>query len=248
MPVTPLTIAELGEIVRTSTGVKIDITEVERRPAVTFEELDVDSLGLLSVIASLEKQYGVELGVDVEACETFDHLIAAVEEALGAAPAVGTVPAGHTENSVVIDAPIDLVWDMTNDVPSWTTLFSEYAEATVLEREGDTVRFRLAMYPDENGTVWSWVSERTMDRDARVVNARRVETGPFEYMNIHWSYREVEGGVEMRWVQDFHMKPAAPVDDAQMTDRINTNTTVQMARIKKIVEDAAIASRVESAQ
>ena len=241
MPGTTPTLAELGEIVRISTGVDIDINAVESRPTVTFEELDVDSLGLLSVIASLEKQYGVELGVDVEECETFGHLIGAVEEALGAA---APVTAGHTENSIVIDAPFDLVWEMTNDVASWVTLFSEYAEATVLERDGDTIRFRLAMHPDENGIVWSWVSERTPDRAAQVVNARRVETGPFEYMNIHWAYREVEGGVEMRWVQDFHMKPAAPVDDAQMTDRINTNSAIQLARIKGLVEQAAVASQV----
>ena len=235
MPVMTLTLAELGEIVRASTGVNIDVSEVERRPEVTFEELDVDSLGLLSVIASLEKQYGVELGIDVEACETFGDLIDTVEQATGdAAPA-----AGHTENTVVIDAPFDLVWDMTNDVPSWVDLFSEYAEATVLERDGDTIRFRLSMYPDENGTVWSWVSERTPDRRAQVVNARRVETGPFEYMNIHWAYRQVENGVEMRWVQDFHMKPTAPVNDVQMTERINTNSVIQMARIKELIERAA---------
>jgi aromatase len=35
------------------------------------------------------------------------------------------------------------------------------------------------------------------------------------------------------------MKPTAPVDDAQMTERINLNSTVQMARIKQIVEKAA---------
>lgn len=244
MPGTTPTLAELGEIVRTSTGVKIDVGEVQRRPAVTFEELDVDSLGLLSVIASLEKQYAVELGIDVEECQTFGDLIEAVEQATAnAAPA-----AGHTENTVVIDAPFDLVWEMTNDVPSWVDLFSEYAEATVLERDGDTIRFRLAMYPDENGTVWSWVSERTPDRAAQVVNARRVETGPFEYMNIHWAYRQLAGGVEMHWVQDFHMKPAAPVNDAQMTDRINTNSAIQMARIKALVEQAARKLPVEAVQ
>ena len=42
--------------------------------------------------------------------------------------------AAHTENEVVIDAPLELVWEMTNDVESWTTLFSEYSEAEVLDR------------------------------------------------------------------------------------------------------------------
>ena len=49
-------------------------------------------------------------------------------------------------------------------------------------------------------------------------------------------YQLVDGGVEMRWFQDFHMKPTAPVDDTAMTERINQNTPVQMGRIKMIIE------------
>ena len=135
--------------------------------------------------------------------------------------------AGHTDNHIVIDAPIALVWRMTNDVPNWPHLFSEYASAEVLEREGDTVVFRLTMHPDEDGNVWSWVSRRTADPVKRTVHAERVETGPFEYMKIYWEYTEEPGGgVRMRWVQDFHMKPGAPATDAAMTEHLNRNTKV----------------------
>ncbi|MFD6097321.1 SRPBCC family protein [Nocardiopsis flavescens] len=145
----------------------------------------------------------------------------------------------RTEASVVIDAPLDLVWDMTNDVGSWTELFTEYAEAEVLERDGDTVRFRLALHPDESGKVWSWVSERTPDRASRTVRARRVETGPFEFMHIFWEYTPVEGGVEMRWVQEFHVKDEMPFDDEAMAAHIAKNTSEQMPHIKERVEQAA---------
>jgi len=147
---------------------------------------------------------------------------------------------GTTDNRVVIDAPADLVWDMTNDLESWPELFSEYAKIEILEIVGDAVRFRLTMRPDENGQVWSWVSERTSDAERRRVLAYRVETGPFEYMRIRWDYTEVEGGVEMRWRQEFAMRPVAPLDDAAMTDRLNRNTAREMARIKRIVEAAAV--------
>jgi multifunctional cyclase/dehydratase/O-methyltransferase len=147
--------------------------------------------------------------------------------------------AAHTENEIVIDAPFPLVWEMTNDVPSWPSLFSEYASAEILERDGDTVRFRLAMHPEPDGKVWSWVSERTPDLASRTVRARRVEPGPFEFMEIFWEYQEVPDGVRMRWVQDFSMRPEAPVDDAQMAERINRNSVVQLARIKDLVEQAA---------
>jgi len=147
--------------------------------------------------------------------------------------------AGHTDNSVVIAAPMGLVWEVTNDVASWPSLFSEYAAAEILHRSEDTVRFRLTMHPDEQGRVWSWVSERTADPQTRTVRAHRVETGPFEHMHIRWEYREVDGGVEMRWIQDFHMKPDAPVDDAAMTEHLNRNTKIQMGRIRGLVEASA---------
>ncbi|MCM1971787.1 MULTISPECIES: SRPBCC family protein [unclassified Streptomyces] len=149
-------------------------------------------------------------------------------------------PAGaRTENHIVIGAPFDLVWDVTNDVAGWPDLFSEYASAEILEQHGDTVRFRLALHPEPDGKVWSWVSERVMDRANGTVTARRVETGPFAFMNIHWSYRETDAGVEMRWVQEFHMKPQAPLDDAGMTERINTNSKIQLALIKERLEAKA---------
>ncbi|GAA5029541.1 SRPBCC family protein [Streptomyces siamensis] len=147
--------------------------------------------------------------------------------------------AGHTENSITIDAPLDLVWDMTNDIENWPRLFSEYASVDVLSREGDSTTFRLTMHPDENGTVWSWVSERTVDRAGRTVRARRVETGPFAHMNIRWEYKETAEGVHMHWVQDFAMKPDAPVDDDWMTDNINRNSVTQMALIRDKIEKAA---------
>ncbi|MEV6848451.1 SRPBCC family protein [Actinoplanes sp. NPDC051411] len=154
--------------------------------------------------------------------------------------------AGHTENSIDIAAPLSLVWRITNDVANWPDLYTEYAKAEVLSDDGDTITFRLTMYPDENGVEWSWVSERILDAERQEVRARRVETGPFEYMNIFWSYRDTGDGTRMTWKQDFHMKPAAPVDDAAMTNRINTNSAVQMKVIKDRIEQIALKEKQSS--
>jgi aromatase len=144
--------------------------------------------------------------------------------------------AGHTDNSVVIAAPVGVVWDITNDIPSWTKLFTEYAEATVLSPTEHGFLLRLVMPPDEQGQVWSWVSERCPDAAARRVRSHRVETGPFQYMNLEWEYAEVPGGTRMRWIQDFAMKPGAPRDDAAMTEHLNATTRVQMDHIKSVIE------------
>ncbi|GAB2968835.1 SRPBCC family protein [Saccharothrix stipae] len=147
--------------------------------------------------------------------------------------------AGHTDNEIVINAPMDLVWERTNDVESWPDLFSEYSSAQVLERNGNRILFQLTMHPDADGNVWTWVSERVADLATRTVTARRVTTGPFERMDIRWTYEQVDGGVRMRWTQDFAMKPDAPFDDTAMTRHINDNSRVQMALIKQKVEEFA---------
>jgi ribosome-associated toxin RatA of RatAB toxin-antitoxin module len=146
----------------------------------------------------------------------------------------------RTDNAVVIEAPLRFVWGRMNDIESWPQLFSEYAEATVLEREGDTVRFRLTTHPDpeHDGAVWTWVSERTADPATHTTSARRLETGPFEFMHIDWAFAPVAGGTEMRWMQHFTMKPGAPVDDAGAVEYLNRNTRTQMAVIKERLEHA----------
>lgn len=149
--------------------------------------------------------------------------------------------AAHTDNSVLIEAPRDFVWERMMNIEDWPSLFTEYAQAEVLEQDGDKVQFRLTTHPDPDydGQVWSWVSERVADPDNYRSKSRRIETGPFEYMEIEWFFEEVEGGTNMRWVQDFSMKPDAPANDEQAEEYMNKNTKEQMGIIKERLEEAA---------
>jgi aromatase len=58
-------------------------------------------------------------------------------------------------------------------------------------------------------------------------------------MNIEWYFEEVDGGTNMRWVQDFSMKPSAPANDEQAEQYMNKNTKEQMSTIKERLEEAA---------
>jgi aromatase len=153
--------------------------------------------------------------------------------------------AAHTDNSVQIDAPLEFVWERMMDIESWPDLFSEYAKAEVIEQDGNRVLFRLTTHPDPDyeGKVWSWTSERIADPASHSSKSRRIETGPFEYMNIDWSFEQAEGGTRMRWVQDFSMTPEAPANDEQAEQYMNKNTKEQMQVIKERLEaQAAVGS------
>ncbi|MBA2462282.1 MAG: SRPBCC family protein [Actinobacteria bacterium] len=144
----------------------------------------------------------------------------------------------RTDNSTEIKAPLDTVWERMNDVENWPNLFTEYASAEIIERNGDSIKFRLTTFPDPeyDGQVWSWVSERTVDPATHTVKAHRIETGPFDHMNIEWYFEPTENGTMMRWVQEFSMKPTAPATDDEAEVYINKNTKEQMEHIKGKLE------------
>lgn len=150
--------------------------------------------------------------------------------------------AAHTDNDILIDAPLATVWRIANDVRGWPELFEgEYAAAEVLQEDAERITFRLTTVPDDQGRQWSWVSERVMDAAAGTVTARRITTGPFLHMHIFQSFEQVGDRTRLRWVQDFEVLPTAPFTDEQMAARINGNSRVQLARHKRIAESAALA-------
>jgi aromatase len=252
----PVTTADITAILVHNCG--LDAGSAAEAPTASLSELGMDSLALLELQAVIADRYQVRIpgeSADLTIAQITD-LVADMVAGLAGGPAAGPAdnkvdaggytdaggqpdPPGHTENSVVIAAGLNLVWEVTNDVARWTELFTEYESVQILHHHGDTVRFRLTMYPDENGIAWSWVSERTVDRQRRRVLAHRVEPGPFEYMRIRWDYTEVPEGTRMTWVQDFAMRPTAPVDNAGMTERINANSRIQLDIIRDRIETLA---------
>jgi aromatase len=142
---------------------------------------------------------------------------------------------GHTVNSIVINAPYELVFDVSNKIERWTQLFGqEYAKADVLERRGDEITFRLT---DEDGK--SWVSKRWLYKDLKFAYAQRWEPlFPFNYMKIVWFYTETPRGIKMTWIQDFEMDANfTKFSPEQIEGFINKHSHDNMKIFKKVIED-----------
>ena len=144
---------------------------------------------------------------------------------------------GHTRNSIVINAPYDLIFDISNKIERWTELFGkEYVKAEVLERKGNEITFRLT--DDENK---SWVSKRWLDKEHRYAVASRHEPMfPFQFMKIVWFYIESSDGVEMIWIQDFRMDAKfTKFTEEQIEGFINEHSQHNMKIFKKVIEQEA---------
>lgn len=140
---------------------------------------------------------------------------------------------GHTCNSIVIKAPYELVFDISNDIPRWTELFGgEYKKAELLKREGNKITFRLT---DDEGK--SWQSWRLLFKDRYFTYAEKEEPKfPFKYMKIIWLYTPKDEGIEMTWIQHFKMDEKAKFNDEQVEGFINKHSQDNLKIFKEVIE------------
>ncbi len=139
----------------------------------------------------------------------------------------------HTCNAILIDAPYEKVFDISNDIPRWTELFgTEYKEATVLKKEGNKLTFRLTDDEDR-----SWQSFRLLFKEYYFAYAQKLPPEfPFEYMKIIWLYTPTPEGVLMTWIQDFKMDKKAKFTDEQVEGFINKHSQENLKIFKDVIE------------
>lgn len=143
---------------------------------------------------------------------------------------------GHTCNSIVINAPYDKIFDISNDIERWTELFgSEYKEAKVLKREGNKLTFCLT---DDEGK--SWQSFRLLFKDNYFAYAQKLPPEfPFKYMKIIWLYTPCPDGIMMTWIQHFEMDSKAKFNDTQVEGFINKHSQENLLIFKRVIEEEA---------
>ena len=143
---------------------------------------------------------------------------------------------GHTCNSIIINAPYEKIFDISNDITRWTELFgTEYKKSEVVKKEGNRITFRLT---DEDDKTWQ--SFRLLYKEHYFAYAQReTPLFPFKYMKIIWVYTPKPGGVEMAWIQHFEMDEKAKFNDTQVEGFINDGSQHNLKIFKSIIEKEA---------
>ena len=143
---------------------------------------------------------------------------------------------GHTCNSIIINAPYDLIFNISNDIPRWTELFGdEYKKAEIVEKKDNKITFRLTDDEDK-----SWISWRLLFKDKFFTYSERHDPKfPFKYMKIVWLYTQKPEGIELAWIQYFEMDDKAKFNDEQVEGFINKHSKDNLKIFKNVIEKAA---------
>jgi aromatase len=143
---------------------------------------------------------------------------------------------GHTCNSIIINAPYDVIFDISNTIPRWTELFGgEYKEALVVKKEKNKITFKLTDKEER-----TWQSFRLLFKENYLAYAEREEPKfPFEFMKIIWLYTPKPEGIELTWIQHFKMDSKAAFTDEQVEGFINQHSTENLKIFKAVIEKEA---------
>lgn len=138
-------------------------------------------------------------------------------------------------NSIVIAAPKQMVFDITNDIERWPELFSEYRDSKILDasRSG---RFTALTFELTNATA-TWKSWRLLDHENHFAIAeRKVPLYPFVFMHLHWAYEQTTLGTEMTWTQDFELDPSVDRSLSDVVDGMQKHARQNQISIKNHIE------------
>ncbi|MCK7625837.1 aromatase/cyclase [Streptomyces sp. RS10V-4] len=175
------------------------------------------------------------------------------EDVLGLSTTPATPEEGHrmhhTEHTVTVDAPADVVWAVLVDVEGYARIFPPTQEVVMLEESPEHQIARLTV--DVNGEIQSWVSRRDIDAVRKVIAYRQLENAPMMgYMGGEWRALAIDDATtQLVLTHDF--KPRDPVDgkvagkftyaeaDEMIKAAVERNSVADLGAVKEQAEKHA---------
>lgn len=148
------------------------------------------------------------------------------------------------QHAIRIQRPPREVFDITNDIDNWKTLFNEYGHSEVVKRE-DAGRFTRLVFRLRNTEGAEWQSWRILDYDTLTAIAEREEPlFPFIYMHLKWTYQPDADGTVMTWTQDFEVDPALGIPEPDVMAKMDAHGRDNQRRIKELIESGKVRAGV----
>lgn len=108
----------------------------------------------------------------------------------------------HTENEIVIHAPITRIFDLASAVERWPDLLPHYRWVRILRDDGDARLVEMAAERSRFPVHW-WALE-TCDPNVPRIQFRHVR-GVTTGMEVEWSFEDLQDAVRVRILHDLRL-------------------------------------------
>lgn len=136
--------------------------------------------------------------------------------------------------SITVNAAIEKVFKISNQIDRWPEMMSEYKKAKILDKkEGRKIWFQLA---HETGT--EWVSWRVLYPPFLAYAEREAPKLPFKYMQLIWTYKPLgPEQTEMTWDMTFELPDESKAEEEKWAEGMVAHTEANQAKMKAFIED-----------
>lgn len=150
----------------------------------------------------------------------------------------------HTEHTVTVEAPADVVYAVLADVEGYADLFPPTESVTMLE---ETESYQIArLVVDVSGQLQSWVSRRDLYPERRTIAYRQLENAAMvEYMGGEWRALPLdESRTQLIITHDFAARPTEAVPSQEKATEllqaaVERNSHADLDAVRKEAEKRA---------
>lgn len=90
---------------------------------------------------------------------------------------------------------------------------------------------KFKLFINENKKEFSWISERKLDINNRIVYGQRLDPKyPFNFMKLKWIYKPEKSGTRLTWIQEFEPSSTLDLKDQQRLIKHMQNTDKTMGK------------------
>src|SRR3982751_5874728 len=109
----------------------------------------------------------------------------------------------HTGNSIIIQAPKDVIFETAANLELWPKILPHYRYIRYLER--DSARNVVVMAARRGPIPISWTSEQIIDRQNTQVRFRHLKAFT-KGMEVVWTFEEIPDGVRVQIVHNLRFR------------------------------------------
>lgn len=139
-----------------------------------------------------------------------------------------------TRHSTVVDADVEFVYGLVENVSAWPTIFGPTIYVHPLERSGNRERFRI--WATVDGTVACWTSVRTLDPENLRIGFE--QESPFEPLTVaggSWEFRATpQGGTEVMLHHHFSTMDESPETVDWVNRVLEENSVAELTALGKV--------------
>jgi aromatase len=139
-----------------------------------------------------------------------------------------------TRHSVEIDADVESVYRLVENVAAWPAIFGPTVYVLPLERDGNRERFRI--WATVNGKVARWTSARSLDPENRCISFEQEHPdAPLAAMGGRWEFRATRrGGTEVVLHHHFRMVDESPEAADWVRRALDHNSAAELTALANV--------------